>query len=235
MTKPNADNIVATGILALPDIISRFFQTSLSSFLKTHEQLSEKLKSLGKQSEAYRFDNLDQASVKAWSEFYDKEIRQYLKVPKLGLVRFHQERFNQTIDTYNIFSSTLAEFMQILMLPMEKTFKVLHEKIEEQIRNDSLPDDPHAYYRMWLKILEGHYMILFKSPKYTKSLGKTLNAYEEYLSARNQIFTDAMQSLPIPTNKDLDELYSEIYHIKKRMKELEKSNKELKKSVMAGG
>jgi hypothetical protein len=125
--------------------------------------------------------------------------------------------------------------MQILMLPFEKTSKVMQEKIEEQVRERSIPEDPHEYYRMWLKILEGHYMTLFKSPEYTKVLAETMNAYEEFLSARNRILEDAMQSLPIPTNKDLDELYKELYQLKNRIKDLEKAHKDHRKSSASGG
>jgi hypothetical protein len=235
MSEPSAAGAIASGMASLPDIMSKFFQTGMSGFLKIQEQTADKLKDLGKRTEAYRFENLDQDSIKVWSDFYDKEIRQYLKVPQLGLVRFYQERFYQTIDKFNVFSTTFAEFMHVLMLPMEKAFMVLHDKIEEQIREGKTPEDPHEYYRLWVKILEGHYMTLFKTAEYTKALADTLKTYEEYLNARNQIVTDAMQSLPIPTNKDLDDLYDELYHLKKRVKDLEKANKDLKKPAASGG
>ena len=235
MSEPSAASALASGFATLPDIMTKFFQTGMSGFLKIHEQTTDKLKDLGKRTEAYSFENLDQDSIKVWSDFYDKEIRQYLKVPQLGLVRVYQERFYQTIDKFNVFSTTFAEFMHVLMLPMEKSFMVLHDKIEEQIREGKTPEDPHEHYRLWVKILEGHYMTLFKTSEYTKTLNETLSSYEDYLSARNQIVTDALQSLPIPTNKDLDELYDELYHLKKRVKDLEKVNKDLKKSAASGG
>jgi hypothetical protein len=235
MSEPSAASALASGVATLPDIMTKFFQTGMSGFLKIHEQTADKLKDLGKRTEAYRFENLDQDSIKVWSDFYDKEIRQYLKVPQLGLVRVYQERFYQTIDKFNVFSTTFAEFMHVLMLPMEKAFMVLHDKIEEQIREGKTPEDPHEHYRLWVKILEGHYMTLFKTSEYTRTLNNTMSSYEDYLSARNQLVTDALQSLPIPTNKDLDELYDELYHLKKRVKDLEKVNKDLKKSAASGG
>jgi hypothetical protein len=235
LSDPLAMGAISNGIASLPEVTGKFLQSGLSSFLKLQQQLAEKLSALGKSTEAYTFDSMDQDTVKAWSEFYEKEIRQYLKVPQLGLVRFYQERFNQVIDKYNIFNATFAEFAQILAMPIEKTFKVMQDKIEEMLQDRTVPEDPHEFYRMWMKILEGHYMTLFKSPKYGTALANTLNALEEYLKARNQLLSDLMQSLPIPTNKDLDELYAEIYHLKKRVKEMEKGYKEQRKSVASGG
>ena len=109
--------------------------------------------------------------------------------PSSGWYAFYQERFYQTIDKFNVFSTTFAEFMHVLMLPMEKSFMVLHDKIEEQIREGKTPEDPHEHYRLWVKILEGHYMTLFKTSEYTKTLNNTMSSYEDYLSARNQIVT----------------------------------------------
>lgn len=235
MSEPSAAGSIAGGLATLPGIMTRFFQTGLNGFLKAQSQAADKIRRLSEHSEAYRFDNLDQDSLKAWSDFYDKEIRQYLKVPQLGLVRFYQERLNQTLDKYNIMNAKLGDFLQILMLPMEKSFKVLSEKIEEQVRLKKIPEDPHEHYRLWVKILEGHYMTLFKSNEYTSALADTLNAFEEYISARNLIFADVMQSLPIPTNKDMDDLYDELYHLKKRVKDLEKANRDLRKANASGG
>jgi polyhydroxyalkanoate synthesis regulator phasin len=75
---------------------------------------------------------------------------------------------------------------------------------------------------MWLKILEGHYMTLFKSQEYTQALGKTLGSMEEFTMARQELLQDALQSLPVATDKDMDELYKELYELKKRIKQLEK-------------
>jgi hypothetical protein len=234
MSEPTAASSIASGMATLPDVMTRFFQTGINGFLKAQEQAMQKIRGLGSQTEAYRFDNLDQDSLKAWSDFYDKDIRQYLKVPQLGLVRFYQERFNQTVDRYNIMNAKLGDFLQLLMLPLEKSFKVLSDKIEEQVRLRKVPEDPHEHYRLWVKILEGHYMTLFKSGEYTRALAETLAAFEEFISARNRIFADVMQSLPIPTNKDLDDLYDEIYRLKKRVKELEKSTKGPRKAPASG-
>lgn len=235
MSEPAAASALASGSMSLPDIVSKFFQASFTSFLNSQAHISEKLSQMGKNSQAVNIENFDRESLKAWSDFYEKDLKRYLRIPQLGLVRTYQERFNHTIDRFAIFSAAFGEFLQILLLPMEKAFKTLHEKIEEHARTDSLPDDPRAYYQLWIKVLEGHYMSLYKTKRYTAKLAETLKAYEEFVSARNQVFTDALQSLPIPTNKDLDELYSELYQVKKRLRELERSVKGHGSSNNAGG
>jgi len=88
-----------------------------------------------------------------------------------------------------------------------------------------LPDKSKDYYQMWIKILEGHYMKLFQSPEYIQSLGNALGALGDFTAARHKIMEDLLQMMPIPTQTDMDELYKDIYLLKKRIKALERQKK----------
>jgi len=69
-------------------------------------------------------------------------------------------------------------------------------------------------------------MTLFKSPEYLQTLSRTLSTVAEFKTAQHEMLVDAMKSLPIPTNKDMDDLYKEFYLLKKKVKELEKKLEE---------
>jgi hypothetical protein len=88
-----------------------------------------------------------------------------------------------------------------------------------------LPADGRAYYDMWIKVLEGHYMALFQTPEYTDILGKTLKSLTDYKSARNAVIEDMIDDLPIPTRSEIDALYQEIHRLKRRLRSLEKNPK----------
>ena len=225
MSEPSAMNALYRSMSILPDAVSHVIQSGLRGYLRIQNQFMEKMTTIGQSTEAYSFENIDHDSVKIWSDIYLKEVQRYFNIPSLGLSRFYQERMNLTLDKFNLFNTSLIDFMQLLSLPFEKSFKVLQDKIEELTRKESLPEDPQELYRLWIKILEGHFMTLFKSPEYTSKLAATLDAMDDFLQARNRIITDALQSLPIPTDKDMDALYEELYHLKKKVKELEKSGK----------
>ena len=223
--EPGAVDNLSMGIHALPEVLMKMTKTGWDAYFRLQQQWMERLGRIGKSTEAYKFENLDQDAFRAWLEIYDKEFRQFLKVPQLGLTRFYQERTADLIDKFNVFQGAMAEFMYLIYLPMDKTHKVMQEKVEELTKEGELLESSQDYYRMWLKILEGHYMTLFKSPEYTQVLGNTLNAMEEYTAARQQLLQDMMQMFQMPTNKEMDELYKEIYILKKRIKKLEKASK----------
>lgn len=223
MSEPSAVEAIFRGLAVLPDITATFLQTGIKGYSSLQKQLVEKMGKLGVHTEAYNFDNLDHEVMQVWSDIYKNEISQYFNIPQLGLSRFYQERMNEAIDKYNLFNNTLAEFLQLLTLPFEKSLKAMQDKIEELTKSGGLPEDTKAYYQMWLKTLEGHFMKLFKSTKYNEALGETMAALEDYLNARNRIIQDMLQGLPIPTSKEMDDLYMEVYKLKKTVRKLEKA------------
>jgi len=222
MSEPGAASATANSVNALPEILLKMARSGFDAATQIQNHLMEKAGRIGRRTEAYNFDNMDQEVFKALTEIYEKELRQYLKIPPLGLTRFYTERFNEMLDKHNLFETTLAEFLSILYLPMEKSFKVLQEKLRQMAEEGLLPKDAKESYGMWLKILEGHYMNLFKSEEYTDALHRTLNKLEDFIIARNDAMNDFLQLLPVVTHKDMDDMHKEFHLLKKRVKELEK-------------
>lgn len=206
----------------LPDLLSQMVQASWKSYYHLQQQWLEKAGKLGKTTQAFTFDNLDEEVFKAWSQIYENEFRQFFHIPQLGLTRFYQEKLNQALDKHNLFMSQYGEFLHLISLPIEKSFKVLQQQLSDMAREGKLPENSNDYYRLFIKLLEGHYMSLFKSPDYVKAMSKTLDALEDFVEARNAIVQDFSKSMAMPTQDDLDELYEEMYLLKKRIKSLEK-------------
>jgi len=107
-------------------------------------------------------------------------------------------------------------------MPLEKSFNVFQEKLQEMAQQGNIPTTTRESYAIWLKILEGHYMSLFKSPDYTEALHRVLKHFENFMIARNEAIQDFLQMLPVVTTKDIDDLYKEFHLLKKRVKVLER-------------
>jgi hypothetical protein len=222
MKQPESESAAANAINALPEVFLKMAKSGFDAALQIQNHLLEKAGKIGKRTEAYNFENLDQNVFKAFSEVYENELQQYFKIPPLGLTRFYQERFNEMLNKNNIFETTLAEFLSILYLPMEKSFKVFQEKLKQMAEEGNIPTATKENYAMWLKILEGHYMTLFKSSDYTEALHRVLKHFENFMIVRNETMQDYLQMLPVVTNKDIDDLYREFHLMKKRVNKLEK-------------
>lgn len=222
MSEPDYSANLAKFIQTLPEIILRMAKSGYEASSQLQQHILEKTAKINRHTEAYNFDNLDQETFKALTDIYEKEFRPYLQVPPLGLMRFFQERFNTLLDKQNVLETTLAEFLSILYTPMEKSSQVLKEKIEKMAKDGNPPKEAKEVYNMWVRILEGHYINLFKTDLYLNALHDTLGRLEDFLLAKDKAMRDFLMLLPVPTNQEMDELYKEFYILKKRVKELEK-------------
>ncbi len=222
MSEPSMIESQVNGIGALPEIILKMVKSGAERYLHLQHEWVRRVGKIGERTKAYEFENLDQELFKAWSEIYDQEFRQLLNMPQLGLTRFYQERMNRATDEFSRFQTTMAEFMHVLFLPMDKSFNIIQEKLLQMAEEGTLPENPKDYYQMWIKILEGHYMTLFKSSEYIQVLQRTIDRHSDFLTAKQALMEDFCQMLPVPTHKEMDELYKELYHLKKKIKMLEK-------------
>ena len=135
------------------------------------------------------------------------------------MTRLTQEGLNRAMDKFSQFQTAMAEFIYLLFLPLKKSLRDMRGVLEEGGRP---LEDFKDYYRKWLRVLEGHYMTLFKSPECTRTMSHTLNALEDFNQAKQELLSEALAALPIPTHRDMDELYREIYLLKKQVKSLAK-------------
>jgi len=222
MSDPASIEAAMQGMEALPEISGNMMQQSIDSYAEMQKKWTEQISRIGEHTEAYKFEGIDENVFKTWKETYEKEIRKFFNVPALGLTRFYQERINRLVDETNQFQVAISEFLYLFSVPFEKTAKVMQEKTEEMMEQGDVPSDVKEYYNMYIKVLEGHYMTLLQSPEYIRVMSDTLNALVKYKRAKEEVLNDMMGALPVPTHKEMDELYKDFHILKKRVRTLAK-------------
>lgn len=228
LSEPENLSEMMKGMDSLPEFMMQMVQQSCESYLEMQKRWSERMIKMGQHTEAYQFEGVDQNIFNAWNEIYEKEFRKFLNVPQLGLTRFQQERVNRFVDKFNLFQAALNEFLYMFYIPIEKSSAVMQEKIQELAEKGEVHSNFKDYYNMWIRILEGHYMTLLKSPEYTQVMNNTIDALVQYREAKEELLYDIIGNLPIPTNRDMDELYKDFYLLKKKVKALSKELENLK-------
>lgn len=217
LSEPETVAAVFRGINPPSETILKMAQAGWTGYFHLHQQWLEGRAAQEESSVAYGFENLDQDIFKICSEVYEKDFLQLLNLPQAGLTRLSQERTNRARDRFGQFQAAMAEFVYLLYLPMKKSLR----EIKPQETGEQ-PEEFKDYYRRWLKVLEGHYMTLFKSPEYTRTLSHTLDALEDFTLAKQELLADSLEGLPIPSQRDMDELYREVYLLKRQVKDLSK-------------
>jgi hypothetical protein len=134
MSDPATINAVLQGMETLPEISMNMIQQRGNSYVEMQKRWTEQASRIGKHTEAYKFEGIDENVFKAWKETYD-------------------------------------------------------------------------------------YMTLLQSPEYVRVMSDTINALVKYKQAKEEVLYDMLNTLPIPTNKEMDELYKEFHALKKRVRE----------------
>lgn len=212
-----------------PDLLLRMAESGWETYLKLQQQWIEKMGRIHGSSKAYQFDHLDQETFQAWADIYTKELSPFLKMPKVGLARFYQERVDDAADKFNCLQMEMGELLYLLMLPIEKSIYALQEELGQMAQAGELPEDSKAYYQQWIKVLEGHYMKLYQSENYAQVMGRTLAAMENFKQAKDAVLMDLIKNLPVPTQDEMDELYKDLYTLKRRVRTLEKELEQVRR------
>jgi len=225
MAAPESMSALFKGSGAMPEVLLKLAQTSMGSLMELQQNMLQRLGRMGESVEAYQFQDIDENMFRAWTDIYKKEFQQFFRIPQLGLMRTYQEKANQAADKFNLFQSTLSEFLNLLGLPFNRSMQVMQEKMGEMAEKGELTDDTKVYYNMWVKVLEGHFMTLFQTPEYVETLTRTVNALAEYSAARNAALEDMLSALPVAKKTEMDDMARELYELKKRLRRLEKAKK----------
>jgi polyhydroxyalkanoate synthase subunit PhaE len=217
LSDPGTVAAVFKGIKAPSEVILRMAQAGWNGYFYLHQQWLEGLDPEVSPDETGGFENLDQEIFKICTEIYEKDFRDLLNLPQM--TRLPQEGLNRAMDRFGQFQSAMAEFVYLLFLPLKKSLRDMRGVLEEGGRP---LEDFKEYYRKWLRVLEGHYMTLFKSPECTRTMGHTLNSLEDFNLAKQELLSEALATLPIPSHRDMEDIYREIYLLKKQVKALSK-------------
>jgi polyhydroxyalkanoate synthase subunit PhaE len=189
----------------------RKFQELMASFGMSQEQAKD-----------CGFTSAGQDMFQAWVDFHQKEIQPFLRAPQVGPTRSYQEKMNRLVDQFASYQGAMGEFENLLCRPLEKSLQEVRAKLEKE-EEEKQPKDLKEYYSCWIKVLECHYMELFQSREWNGALCRLVDEASGFRMSKDEIMMDLLQFLPIPTNRDMDEVYKELYTLKKMVKELAKT------------
>ncbi len=124
------------------------------------------------------------------------------------------------------FNKKLAEYYKQLSDTWAESQKKVNAKAP------SIPQDSEqleAYKRIWIDIFENDFTQLFDSEKFGQNYGELVSAELELTKRWENIQNVTLQSLKLPTRKEIDEVYKELHELRKRVAKLEKEAPDAKR------
>ena len=128
----------------------------------------------------------------------------------------------EVIESYESvvqFNQRLTEYYKQLT----ETWNEAQKKVNAKAT--SIPQDSEqleAYKRIWIDIFENDFTQLFDSEKFGQNYSKLVSAELDLTKHWENILNVALQSLRLPTRKEVDEVYKELHELRKRVSKLEK-------------
>jgi polyhydroxyalkanoate synthase subunit PhaE len=217
LTEPGTVAAVFQGIQAPSKIILRMAQAGWGGYAYLHQQWLEGWQGGGASAGEGGYENLDQDIFETCNEIFESDFQRLLNLPHLCLTGLPPERVMRATEKFKQFQAAMAEFIYLLYLPVKKSLRATGAEWVNG-GTEKPPEDFKEYYKRWLKILEGHYMTLSQSAEYTRTLTHTLYALEDFTLAKQELLSGAMVGLGLPTLREMDELYREIYLLKKSVR-----------------
>ena len=130
-------------------------------------------------------------------------------------------------------NEVLLEFNQYITeyyKQLSDTWSVAQKKVN--LKAPDIPQDVEqieAFKRIWIDIFDNDFTELFDSGKFGVNYGKLVSKELELTKHWNNITNVILQSVNLPSKKEMDEIYKEMHSLKKRIGKLEL---ELKKRKM---
>lgn len=233
MTAPENQDTLYRSILTYTEALTRATGDSLENFTEFQSQVVKSFAKVGEHTKAYNLDDFDHSTFESFRELYRSELQKYLKIPKVGLPREFHERLSELADKSNIFSSYLLELIYQFTTPFEKTNRAMQAKIKGMLEGGEVVEDSRQVYNEWIKVLEGHFMELLKSREYTDVLNNTITSLAAYKGVKNEVTDVFLKEMQIPTGREMDEVYKDIYQMKRRIRELTRQVERLQNGLKA--
>ena len=126
---------------------------------------------------------------------------------------------NQEIVDFNTF---LMEYYKQLGETWTNSQKKVMSKISE-IPQDS--ESMEAYKRIWIDMFENDFTQLFDTSSFSENYNKLVSTEMQLLKRWNTIMDVMLKSANMPTKEEIDEIYEELFKLKKQIKKIDPSKK----------
>ncbi|MBN1548772.1 MAG: hypothetical protein JW902_19130 [Syntrophaceae bacterium] len=195
------------------DLWQNFFRDQIHAFTALTQKVEH----------ATFFNKGNQSDVKdRWSTIIRQELARCFQITPVGPLRQYQEKTARFLQALTEWEAACTAFSILMNRPLEEAFAGIEERIRTEEKD--VPDE--NLFPLWIKLLEARYMDLYRSDEFMANLHKTLQAVTSVSKAREGLMEDVLKSSHIPTPRDMDDLYQELYLLRKRLEKLETTLKE---------
>lgn len=157
----------------------------------------------------------------SWKSAYDETIGKIIRIPPVGPSRESLEKFTRSVDAFfKLYGSTI-DFYQKFQQPTIEALEKVAAKAGELSAGKGGPEGFREFFNLVIDVFEARFNTLFKSPAFLHALDVNLSNWLEFKKRSDELIEAMISSLPIPSRSEMNDLYKEIYRMRKQIKQLQ--------------
>lgn len=167
-------------------------------------------------------------SLKEWKDAYNKTFGILVKSPVVGSSREMLEQNNKAVDSMIDMLISVSEFMTKSLSVGYKNSQEVFEEYFEAVDKGEDPKTFNEFYKMWSKHVENAIEKYFYTDEFSKLIAKAADSYMIFKIEFDKLIEKSLSDSPIVTKSEVDNVYKNVYELRREVRSLKKELEELK-------
>ncbi|MBT9159415.1 MAG: Poly(3-hydroxyalkanoate) polymerase subunit PhaE [Dehalococcoidia bacterium] len=218
------------GLLGSAAELSQMYADVLSKFsgpwMEAMQGLPEKT------AEALRKGPQGYADVhRWWLQAYEQTWGRVLRMTPLGLTRETSEMLQRGTESLIEHYAAMTDYSSAFYRVGTEAMQKVATKLGDMYNKGQAPKTYKEFYTLWWTTNEEALYELFKSPEFSRLLGRVVDATMRVRKRYDDIMEEYLKALPVPTRSEMNDLYKTLYLLKKEVRENTKQVRELEEKL----
>lgn len=170
-------------------------------------------------------------TLRQWKKAYDQTFGILVKSPVVGSSREMLEQNNKAIDALIEMLVSVSEFMTRSASVGYKHSKEVFEEYAEAVQSGESAKTFKEFYDMWSKHVEDAIETDFFTDEFSNLIAKTADSAMVFKIEYNKLLEKALADLPIVTISEVENVYKNVYDLRRELRKLKKEMEEMKKAA----
>jgi len=164
----------------------------------------------------------------SWYRSLQESIGKIINIPAMGPTREVQEKIQKAIDSFAKMEEAWNYFSAVLHKPWTESINKVSQKILDLSKKKIKVKSFKEIFNYWIEISVETFEKVFRSDGFTISLNLLMENTLDFWAKYQDILEEYFKYMPVPTKTDMNEVYKEIYLLKRKVKFQDKELKKLK-------
>ncbi|MEG3959933.1 poly(R)-hydroxyalkanoic acid synthase subunit PhaE [Microcoleus sp. herbarium2] len=153
---------------------------------------------------------------------YGKTFGSVLQSPNLGFAREFNNKLLKSFDAGINFSKANFDYQLLLLDVWLKAFEETMRELAFYEEKGETVQDWQQLLSVWSKAFDGVFLQRLRAEDALEARGNYLNSAMTYRLYQQQVMEVFLKMYDVPTRREVDEVYQNIYELRKELKSLKK-------------